>query len=74
MISGVTICYLGDEEVLVGYVALPAEPSVGIKHRYIDDWWVENFDGSINHGRMEHLTVADHEKILARLGEHLADA
>jgi hypothetical protein len=72
--SGVTICYLGDEEVLVGYVAYRAEPSVGLRHRYIENYWIENFDGSINHERSIALSVSEHEKILIRLEEHLADA
>lgn len=37
-----------DEEVLVGYEILPAEPDVGIMAPYISHLWFENEDGTVN--------------------------
>lgn len=72
--SKIAVCYLGDEELIVGYSTLPADPYVGIREPYVNDFWIERFDGSIDHERTNRLTIPEHERILDRLAMALADA
>ena len=71
--SNIAIIYLGEEEVVVGYTVLGAEPDVGINAPYIEDYWIERPDGFIDRERTKRLTVAEHERIVDRLNEKLGE-
>jgi hypothetical protein len=72
--SRLAVGYLGEEEIYIGYSLLPAEPDVGLKEPYVDDYWLEKFDGTIDTARMAELTVKDHEYITQRIADHIENA